>query len=139
MPEDCCQTDSALPRKYRCPVNGKEYTAVHVKTVLHHLASPWNRTLNSERYYFCSDTDCDVVYFGQDDSIISKSELRTAVGIKEKTPERMLCYCFDVSYVDAQNNRDVVKFVRDKTRQALCTCETSNPSGRCCLKDFPKQ
>ncbi|MBI1424783.1 MAG: hypothetical protein GC149_15160 [Gammaproteobacteria bacterium] len=107
--------------------------------MLHHLAEPWKRPLDSAAYYFCSDPDCAVVYFGQDDSIIEKSELRTPVGIKETSPDRMLCYCFDVSYHAATQNSVTIDFVKDKTRQALCSCETRNPSGRCCLKDFPKQ
>ena len=136
---ECCETDCKSPKKYRCPVNGKEYGSVGVKTILHHLVSPWKRELSSKSYYFCSDKDCDVVYFGQDDSVISKSELRTTVGIKEKTPDRMVCYCFGVSYSTAKVNFTAVNFVKEKTKNALCSCETSNPSGRCCLKDFPKQ
>ena len=26
----------------------------------------------------------------------------------------------------------------EQTKNARCSCETSNPSGRCCLKVFPK-
>lgn len=135
---ECCESDGKSPNKYRCPVNGKEYASVSVRTVLHHLVAPWKKTLSSNRYFFCSDKDCDVVYFGRDDSVISKSELRTTVGVKEKTPDRMICYCFGVSRATAKENTDIVGFVKEKTRQSLCSCETSNPSGRCCLKDFPK-
>jgi hypothetical protein len=28
--------------------------------------------------------------------------------------------------------------VMAQTKAGLCSCDTSNPSGRCCLKDFPK-
>lgn len=136
---ECCETECKPPKKYRCPVNGKEYGSVGVKTILHHLIAPWKKLLSSEIYYYCTDKDCDVVYFGQDDSVISKSELRTKVGIKEKEPDRTVCYCFGVSYSAAKANTIAVNFVKEKTKNSLCSCETSNPSGRCCLKDFPKQ
>ena len=136
---ECCETQCKPPNKYRCPANGKEYGSVGVKTILHHLVAPWKKELNSKSYYYCTDKDCDVVYFGQDDSVISKSDLRTKVGIKEKEPDRTVCYCFGVSYSAAKENNVAVNFVKDKTKQSLCSCETSNPSGRCCLKDFPRQ
>ena len=137
---ECCESNLCkAPGKYRCPINGKEYGAVGVKTILHHLVEPWKKNLTGKQYYFCSDTDCDVIYFGHDDSVICRDEMRTNVGVKEQNPDRIICYCFGVSYAIAEENSAVVNFVKDKTKQALCSCETSNPSGRCCLKDFPKQ
>ena len=136
---ECCESADTPPSKYRCPVNGKEYGKVGIKTIIHHLARPWTKKLGNNNYYYCSDTECEVVYFAQDDSVIRKSELRTSVGIKERTPDGTLCYCFGVTYADAKQNSKIIDFVSDKTRRALCSCETSNPSGRCCLKDFPTQ
>ena len=134
-----CESDYKTPKKYRCPVNGNEYGSVGIKTILHHLSEPWKKDLSSKSFYFCTAKDCDVVYFAQDDSVILKSELRTKVGVKENPPDRMICYCFGVSCSTVEKNTSVVNFVKEKTEQALCSCETSNPSGRCCLKDFPKQ
>ena len=139
---DCCvpkTSDRVPPKRLRCPLNGKEYGSVSFKTILHHLSEPWSNSLIKQGYYFCSDADCDVVYFGQDDMLIEKTALRTDVGVKEKYPERMVCYCFGVSFRVAKANDVAVEFVKEKTRQSLCSCETSNPSGRCCLKDFPRQ
>ena len=31
---------------------------------------------------FCDDPNCDVVYFGEDNSVIAKEQIRTVVGIK---------------------------------------------------------
>ena len=139
---DCCEqktSDYTPPKRFRCPVNGNEYGPVGLKTILHHLTEPWKKDLGRQGYYFCTDEDCEVVYFGQDSTVIPKSELRTSVGIKEQYPERFVCYCFGVSYAVAEADGVVVEFVKEKTRQSLCSCETSNPSGQCCLKDFPKQ
>ena len=134
------ETENCHPPKWhRCPVNGKEYRSVGRKTILHHLAEPWKKALVEQSYYFCTDADCEVVYFGRDNTVIPKTELRTTIGVKEKNAERMVCYCFGVSYAMASSDEVVLDFVKDKTRQSLCSCETSNPSGRCCLGSFPKQ
>ena len=72
---DCCESVTShrdYPKKLRCPVNDKEYGAVGLKTILHHLSEPWNNVLKEQGYYFCSDADCEVVYFGQDSTLVSK-------------------------------------------------------------------
>ena len=138
---DCCDSKTSSrnsPKKARCPVNGKEYGSVGFKTVLHHLAKPWSKEVKAQLYYYCTDTNCDVVYFGEDQSVIEKSALRTKVGIKEASPESPVCYCFGVSYAAAKDDGRAKEFVAEMTKQSLCSCETSNPSGRCCLKEFPK-
>jgi hypothetical protein len=139
---ECCESKPSScisQNRGRCPVNGKEYGAVGVKTILHHLAEPWRNNLKSQSYYYCTDEKCDIVYFGQDRSAISKSALRTKVGVKDNSPERSVCCCFGVSYTAAENDEAAKEFVTEMTRQSLCSCETSNPSGRCCLKDLSKQ
>lgn len=123
------------PAKYRCPRNGREYPEVPAGTIAHHVAEPssWR---GEGRYFFCDDPACDVVYFGDDDSVILKSGLRTVVGIKEAAADAPLCYCFGLSKADAAKPgaRD---YVLAQTKLGLCSCDTRNPSGRCCLKDFP--
>jgi len=83
---DCCSSITPRkpkkPKKHSCPVSGKEYSIVSSTTIRHHLKEPWNWKANDQAYYFCSDPKCEVVYFGEDDSIIIKSALRTRVGIK---------------------------------------------------------
>lgn len=138
---DCCSSSdltSTPRRKHRCPVNGQEYSEVSVKTIAHHVKNSWLRNDNGQRYFFCDDPDCDVVYFGEDGSAILKSQLRTAVGVKESSDDGLLCYCFGISKADATNPR-TREYAIQQTRLGLCSCETSNPSGRCCLNDFPKE
>lgn len=68
---NCC--DTSEQKKHTCPVNGKPYTEVPRSTVIHHVNTPWMQSLEARRYYFCDDPECDVVYFGSDDSTISKT------------------------------------------------------------------
>ena len=131
-----CFTESQS-RTHVCPVNGQEYRPVSLKTMLHHIKSPWEWMEKQQGYYFCDDPDCEVVYFGEDNSVINKSELRTVVGIKARQPGALTCYCFGVSNLDTQQYPAIRDYIVDKTKAGLCSCDTSNPSGHCCLKNFP--
>ena len=138
---NCCSSSGCgdtYPKKHRCPVNGDEYLEVSARTIAHHIKDAWNWQKTANHYFFCNDPSCDVVYFGDDGSAILKSQLRTPLGLKKTSDDALLCYCFGVSKKDflaAPATRD---FVVAQTKAGLCSCDTSNPSGRCCLKDFPK-
>lgn len=134
----CCSPTAPHPNKHRCPRNGIEYAEVFAHTIRHHLAQPELWQDHGRRYFFCDDPGCDVVYFGDDGSVILKSQLRTTVGVKEADDDSPLCYCFDITRAAALADPALKDSVVEKTRRGLCSCETSNPSGRCCLKDFPK-
>lgn len=137
----CCASpndDDKHPKKHRCPVNGRVYAEVSTRTIAHHVKQSWAWAASTERYYFCDDPECDVAYFGEDDSLISKSQLRTRIGVKEHAGDDLLCYCFGVSKADFERDPNSRNFVMAQTKAGQCSCATSNPSGRCCLKDFPK-
>ncbi len=143
----CCSSDNVKkventsPKHHICPQNGKKYLQVPYSTLLQHIKKPWNqklKELSEKSYYFCSDPDCEVVYFDESDSTITKSELRTLVGIKElQNDNAMACYCFDITLAEAKNNPKLKQYVIDQTKNNLCSCKSRNPSGRCCLKDLP--
>lgn len=138
----CCSTESSTcstaSRKRPCPSDGAECVEVKPATIVHHLKAPWTHTLGEQKYYFCESPDCDVVYFGEDDSVISVSDIRGDIGQKRTDKERLLCYCFGVTQHDAETDPTAKAFVIQQTREAVCACDRRNPSGRCCLKDFPK-
>ncbi len=138
---DCCSPlgcNSSHPKKHQCPANGQKYSEVSARTIAHHIKKSWAWGPSAERYFFCEDPACDVVYFGGDGSTINKSQLRTSIGAKERTDDSLLCYCFGIRKADFQLNPAIKDFVIAQTKAGLCSCETSNPSGRCCLKEFPK-
>lgn len=138
---NCC-TQEKVPKNYlkshNCPVNGKTYQSVKRKTVLHHVSQPWACSLTQQEYYFCSDPLCNVVYFGRDNSVIHNDELRTTVWQKSRDADATICYCFGVTKYHAMQDKNIKSFIAEQTKKSLCSCETSNPSGRCCLKDFPQ-
>lgn len=143
---DCCSVSEpgqdkskpSKPARHVCPENGKAYAQVAKTTMLHHILQPWLLNLKDQQYYFCDDPNCEVVYFGEDNSRIKKSQLRIQVGIKETSPEALICYCYGVSRQQSETCPQAKSFVIQQTRHSACACETRNPSGRCCLKDFPK-
>ncbi|MDH5183349.1 MAG: hypothetical protein OEX12_05605 [Gammaproteobacteria bacterium] len=149
---DCCSTNNsstgtttsndacATPaqRKRACPVDGSFATEVKVETLLHHLKAPWAQTLTEQKYYFCDNPDCAVVYFGEDGTLFSLTEIRGSVGQKQSGPDKLLCYCFGVSQGEYLRDPAIKDFVVAQTKAGSCACDSRNPSGRCCLKDFPK-
>ena len=137
---DCCSTNTSPAKKTRlaCPVNNQDYIEVPYRTILYHVKQPWLYEVAEQKYYFCTDPHCDVVYFAEDGTRIKKSELRSKLGIKEQSNNATLCYCFGITRQAALDDKGLKDYVIHKTRASLCSCEILNPSGRCCLKDFPK-
>jgi len=136
--KNCCSSSNnsmVQPKKYKCPVNGKLYKGVLFTTILHHIKEPWSWQSKQQAYYFCDDPNCEVVYFGEDDSVIYRSSLRTEVGIKESSPESLVCYCFGVSKIES-SSQEIKEFIIKNTKDKTCACEIRNPLGRCCLKEF---
>ena len=138
---DCCSkpnsTDS-FPKKHVCPGDGKLYSSVSPATIKHHIKSPWIWQPNKQGYYFCSAPDCPVVYFGQDNSVIESDSLRTEVGVKSSSDDALICYCYGITKADANNTPHIRQFVIEEKKTGSCACKARNPSGKCCLADFPK-
>ena len=136
MADSCCNT---LQNDIcKCPVNGHTYNQVPYVTLLYHVKNAWQVNLKQQKYYFCDDPECDVVYFGEDASLINKNQLRTHIGIKSQAADAMICYCFGIDRITALKQPSTRDFIIQQTRLKNCSCKTHNPSGRCCLKDFPK-
>lgn len=139
---DCCASSSCetKPRiqKQACPACKEACLAVPKVTVLQHIKEPWEHQLRAESYYFCRTQACDVVYFSDKDETIQKADIRTRIGVKETDDDSLICFCFSVSRAVAASNKKARDFVVEQTKASSCSCELTNPSGKCCLKDFPK-
>jgi hypothetical protein len=135
--DTCSETSEA--KTGICPANGRSYSAVPFETLLHQLSKPWASEVREQAYYFCTDPECDVVYFGADRKTFRRHELRFEVGQKSRQVDRPVCYCFDISQADIERDGERTRsFVVERTRDGSCDCKIRNPSGQCCLKDFPK-
>lgn len=94
---------------------------------------------------FCPSQDCDVVYFAEEeDTQFTKPQLQVPVGVKESSGERPLCFCFGHSVgsikeeLVAKGRSGALEDIRTKMGDPGCHCETSNPSGSCCLGSVTK-
>jgi len=60
-----------------------------------------------------------------------------------KSNDEILCYCYDITYgkvlgeIKELGYSTSRVYVKEKTRAGDCSCKIKNPSGKCCLKDFP--
>lgn len=139
---NCSATNNDIPAKAVCPINGQRYAQVNRRTVLHQVRQPWQRTLSAQQYYFCDDPNCEVVYFGDNQQVFMQHDMRQTIGQKSITSDKPVCYCFDIRLVDLQTDNDQMRlktFVTEQTRSSACDCEIRNPSGKCCLRDFPNK
>lgn len=138
----CCATPEAPPRRRPCPGCGEPGEAVGATTLLHQLRTPWRQPLDAGPYYFCNQSSCAVVYFSGAGQRFATTALRQPVGQKSSDEGRTLCYCFDIRYSDLSDEasaRQCREFVIAQTRQKVCACTERNPSGHCCLRDFPRE
>ena len=60
----------------------------------------------------------------------------------EFNKEGLICYCFKHSKqelfdaIQSGKEKKILDDIKSKMKDPGCFCETSNPSGRCCLTDF---
>ena len=143
----CCDSPSGVKhqKKMLCPECCENQNLVLYQTLLHQLRHPSCKQLNEDSaYYFCKNQNCDVVYFNTEETMFKQEDLRWEVGQKLTSTSKVICYCFDVTYceVSKEFERDgsskTKEFVIAQTKARNCACEIRNPSGRCCLADFPK-
>ena len=120
---ECCtqkETSEHYPKSYSCPENGQAYASVKRKTLLHHISRPWLKPLAEQGYYFCTDPECDVVYFGQDNTVVHRDELRTVVGQKSDAENAALCYCFGVTKAETLLDKSIKGFIALQTKKNHC-------------------
>jgi hypothetical protein len=90
---------------------------------------------------FCRTPTCSILYYGTDGRAVGKDAAKERVGAKETTGPIPLCYCFGFSVEDvereiaATGSSDIPARITAEIRAGTCACETTNPSGRCCLGD----
>ena len=137
----CCNKTKTT--KANCPGCDSVQKSVALETLLHHVISPLNQSIDVQTYYFCSNSKCNTVYFGGNGQQFFVDQIRGIVGQKQTSESRPICYCFDVT---AQQVLDEIgetgisaskAFVIAQTKAKSCACDIRNPSGACCLADFP--
>ena len=126
-----------------CPTCGKNGKAVSPTTLRALLKEEFVGRVAETEYRFCDAKGCDSVYYGKGQTF-TKAELKVAVGVKETSGERPLCYCFGHSVgtiteeLRTKGRSDALDTIRRKMKDPGCACEVTNPSGSCCLGTVAK-
>ena len=131
-----------LKEEFACEFAGGEQASCDAKS----NGGPGCSPLGGDAgWRFCDSRECDVVYFSEtSDRTFLKSHLRVAVGVKERTGDRPLCYCFGHSVASIKEELrtkgrcDALADIGAKMKDSGCRCETENPSGACCLGSVTK-
>jgi hypothetical protein len=99
--------------------------------------------VGQRNYRFCSDSECQVVYFSEEcDTTFVKEDLRVRVGLKDRVDPIPLCYCFGFDEKDVREDlaekgwSHIPQLIAGLIKQGMCACETRNPSGACCLGEI---
>ena len=124
-----------------CPACGKSGRKVKGVT-LESLVHPERHAhITEDQYYVCTTPTCDTVYFGPaNERSFRKSDLTVRFGLKETDPPRHVCYCFDhtVGEIEDEIRRTgrstVVQRIKADMSARGCRCEYVNPLGACCLQ-----
>jgi hypothetical protein len=150
---DCCSSDplAALPSaKTRvakvaiCPLCGEKGKPVKSITLQSLLNPEALSRFDGSVHRFCSNPGCDAVYFsGQGIAPFLRGDLTVRVGIKEDTAPRHVCYCFNHTIEEIEEQfrcSGKITVLEDiKTRMKIaCWCETKSPQGSCCLATVTK-
>lgn len=138
---DCCTPKNISdPSSNTCKVCGKQAKFVRKVTLYHMLKRPFLNEIQDTPYFHCETLECGVVYFSnQTGQYFAQDQIRVPVGSKQKGPEKQLCYCFDytVKEIDEEietiGKSSAVDDITAKVQAELCACEVKNPAGRCCL------
>jgi copper chaperone CopZ len=126
-----------------CPVCQTKGTKVKHITLESLLKDEPAKRIGDEQYRFCDSIDCDIVYFGDGGNTFVKDDLTVRVGVKEHDAPRHVCYCFDHTIeeineeVEKTGESTVLDDIKTRMKEA-CWCETTSPKGGCCLGTVSK-
>lgn len=141
---DCCaphDKPGSGARSTLCPSCGHKGKLVGPVTI-ESLVSEGARkhVRETDGFRFCSEPECDVAYFHPESAErFLREDVLVAIGQKESSPERTVCYCFDhtVAEIEAEvaatGSSRIPDEIGAKCKQGLDRCEETNPQGSCCL------
>ncbi len=145
MTASCCSIPvpkADMPETDLCPTCGEQGKPVAALTI-NALARPELPPAGGfPDGYYCPNPDDTTIYFFPDERApLSKGQVTVRVGFKESDPPQLVCYCFDHTSEDIQQDflrqgeSTIEADIREKVARGLCSCEVKNPKGKCCLGD----
>ena len=123
-----------------CPRCGAAGTPVLWTTVEHHVPAEKRRVLAASSL-FCPTPTCEVAYFDAMESFVLTADLEQPVYPKDQAAP--LCPCFDLTREDVE--ADVtepvpvrIRALLAKSKSPAARCQTTSPTGRCCMPEVQK-
>ena len=138
MSDECSSTPAARSRASDCPRCGRRGQSVDRLTV---AALTTGVLPTSQSYWLCREPECEAVYYGEDATVLTASDMNVAPGFKSRSPEALVCYCFQHRRGDieaellADGRPSILDHITAEVKAGNCACEVRNPSGKCCLGD----
>lgn len=139
------EDESQIETRARCSICESVSRYVTKKTMLLMLKPELFERIGDRQYFFCGGSECPIVYFSEEkETTFSKEDLRVRVGVKEKEDPQPLCYCFGFDEADFKNEivavgqSTILSRIIKLVKAGMCACDTTNPSGACCLGDITK-
>ncbi len=141
MSESCCSTPVARNAARNCPqceTRGQSVEWLAVASMMSGIVPL------TQSYWLCREPGCGVVYFGGDATVLTASDMNVAPGFKSKSPEALVCYCFQYRRGDieaellAGGQTSIPDRIAAEVKAGNCACEVRNPAGKCCLGDVQK-
>lgn len=138
MGETCCAAPAAKKAPGRCPRCGQRGKSVARLTTaaLTRGIAPAN-----QHFWLCRERACEAVYFGEDATVVTATDMTVAPGFKSTAPDALVCYCFQYRRGDieaelaAGGDTTIPSRISSEVEAGNCACEVRNPSGKCCLGD----
>ena len=142
MSDSCCSTFQRPPASRSCPISDFRGKPLEWLTV---AALAARRVPPRQDSWLCEDSDCDVVYFGEDGTLLGTSDMRVIPSFKGSPSQNdLVCYCFLYSRQDiedelkASGDTTIFERISAEVKAGNCACEVRNPSGKCCLGDVKR-
>ena len=128
----CCNTPQETEVNL-CPACNSKAEVVQKKTVLSLLKDEKHPSIKDQQVYYCSNSSCTLVYFSEDQAFYERD-------LKEDISHK-LCYCFNISRkeIESKGKEEVLKRITANMKRVGCSCDTKNPSGRCCKSKIEKE
>lgn len=134
-------TSADSNRKSVCPRCGQAGRSVSATTLKSLLCSETQLRLRSVAgFQFCATPKCNVTYFHPTArETVLDAEVRVPIFQKGTAAERLVCYCFQHTVAEIQQEvratgtSRIATEIKAKCARGLDDCEHTNPQGSCCL------
>ncbi len=129
----------AAGTKTNCPRCDQPGQPVALQTLKHQVKPEHLETVETGSFNFCRTATCEVVYFNDGSTVLTKAEVRQRIGLKETEDPLPICYCFGfteaMTIVEIRDTGKctIPQRITAEVKAGNCACEIRNPQGSCCL------